>query len=188
MIRLAVLGMVGTSTTDPDSAEPPRAHALPGAADAITRLRSAGIAVALMTDLPADVAEPMLDSLRWNVGPEGFVDALITPEVAGAIEEAAAPDDPVAAAAPEVAAAMAQTLVDDPHEALVAVATVPEVRAGQAAGAGLLAGVLTGDETQDSEGEELRVAPGVHILDSIAELPDLLSTAPEIAPGHTPEA
>lgn len=188
MIRLAVLGMVGTSTTDPDSAQPPRAHALPGAADAITRLRSAGIAVALMTDLPADVAEPMLDSLRWNVGPEGFVDALITPEVAGAIEEAAAPDDPVAAAAPEVAAAMAQTLIDDPLEVLIAGATAPEVRAGQAAGAGLLAGVLTGDETENGDGEELRVAPRVHILDSLAELPDLLGTAPGFVPGYTLEA
>ena len=188
MIRLAVLGMVGTSTTGPDSAQRLRAHALPGAVDAITRLRSAGIAVALMTDLSADVAEPMLESLRWNVGPEGFVDALITPEVAGAIEKAAAPDDSVAAAAPEVAAAMAQTLVDDPHEVLVAGATVPEVRAGQAAGAGLIAGVLTGDETDNGDGEELRVVPGVHILDSIGELPDLLGAAPEIASGHTPEA
>ncbi len=60
--------------------------------------------------------------------------------------------------------------VDAVHEVAVAGDTVSDLEAGMAAGAAVVAGVLTGahDRTQ------LEAAPHTHVLDSIADLPGVI--------------
>ena len=60
--------------------------------------------------------------------------------------------------------------VDDPAAVAVVGDTPSDIRAGVAAGASIVAGVLTGAGTRT----ELRTAGATHVLDTIAELPDLL--------------
>jgi phosphoglycolate phosphatase-like HAD superfamily hydrolase len=68
---------------------------------------------------------------------------------------------------------MARLAVTDPARVLVAGDTVLDVRAGRAAGAGLVIGVLTGAQGAAELGDE---AP-TQVLAGVADLPALLGLA-----------
>lgn len=74
-----------------------------------------------------------------------------------------------------VLTAMLRLGVDDVRETAVAMSTEAGVTAGRRSGAGVVAGVLTGTAPDG----KLRRAGASHVLSSVADLPDLLtSTAP----------
>lgn len=67
--------------------------------------------------------------------------------------------------------AMMRTGVTDPARVLVAGDTALDIRAGRAAGVGLVIGVLSGSQTA----AELAIEHPDHILAGVAALPDLLA-------------
>ena len=104
------------------------------------------------------MTDPLLAAVGWDV--PGTLDAVVCA-------------DEVAAGRPApdmIRAAMAGLDVTDPARVLVAGDTVLDVRAGRAAGACLVIGVLTGGQTA----AELRAEEPTHVLAGVAELPALL--------------
>ena len=69
--------------------------------------------------------------------------------------------------------------VDDVRETAVAHDTESGVLCGRRAGAGLVAGVLTGAHSAD----RLRRAGAMHLIPSIGHLPELLAPAGDPEPG-----
>lgn len=130
---------------------------LPGVADAIARLRAAGVRVALTTGFSDDVVEPLLASVGWRVGAQ--LDAVITTS-----------DVPAGRPAPYmIFRAMERTGVIDVRTVLAAGDTVVDLEAARNAGA-VAVGVLTGQTPRPA----LEAAPHGHILSSVAELPELI--------------
>lgn len=130
---------------------------LPGVADAIARLRAAGVRVALTTGFSDDVVQPLLASVGWRVGAQ--LDAVIT-------------TSDVSAGRPApymIFRAMERTGVIDVHAVLAAGDTVVDLEAARNAGA-VAVGVLTGQTPRAA----LEAAPHDHILESVAELPELI--------------
>jgi phosphoglycolate phosphatase-like HAD superfamily hydrolase len=70
-----------------------------------------------------------------------------------------------------VLSAVMRLEVDAVQEAAVAGDTASDLVAGSAAGASVVAGVLTGSHTR----EQLAAAPHTHILDSIADFPAIVT-------------
>lgn len=136
-----------------------RCAPLPGAREAIDTLRGAGCAVVLNTGFSPRTRDNLLASLGW----EGLADAVLSPADAGG-RGRPYPDMILTAllrvGAPSVDAVA--VVGDTPHD----------IRAGLNAGAGLVAGVLTGGRTPN----ELREAGAHHVLNSIADLPGLIPT------------
>lgn len=130
---------------------------LPGVADAIARLRAAGVRVALTTGFSDDVVQPLLASVGWRVGAQ--LDAVIT-------------TSDVSAGRPApymIFRAMERTGVIDVHAVLAAGDTVVDLEAARNAGA-VAVGVLTGQTPRPA----LEAAPHDHILESVADLPELI--------------
>jgi phosphoglycolate phosphatase len=129
-----------------------------GVPGAFAALRAAGVRIVLTTGFDRQVTDPLLAALGWTVGDP--VDAVVcASEVAGGRP------------APHmIHRAMELTGVTDPARVLVAGDTVLDVRAGHAAGAGIVVGVLTGGQTA----EELRAERPTHVLDGVHQLPTLL--------------
>ena len=69
-----------------------------------------------------------------------------------------------------ILAAVVRLEIDDVHAVAIAGDTVSDLLAGTRAGAGIVAGVLTGADDRAT----LETAPHTHILDSIADLPAVL--------------
>jgi phosphoglycolate phosphatase len=141
------------------AADPPTP--LPGVPEALAALRAAGVRVALTTGFDRQVTDPLLAALGWGV--PGTLDAVVCA-------------DEVAAGRPApdmIRAAMARLGVADPARVLVAGDTALDVRAGHAAGAGLVVGVLTG--AQDAA--DLRAEAPTQVLSGVAELPAFLRLA-----------
>jgi hypothetical protein len=69
-------------------------------------------------------------------------------------------------------AAMLRLGVEDVQEAAFAGSTASEIRCARRAGAGVVAGVLTGGHTAD----RLRTAGATQLIDRIAQLPGLLGS------------
>lgn len=133
-----------------------RVTEIPGAEDAIRALRAEGRAVALTTGFARATADAILGALGWH----GLVDAVVTPAEAG--RGRPAPDLNLTALIRTGASSV---------DALAAVGdTASDIRSGRAAGAGLVAGVLTGSLSRD----RLLAAGADEVLDSVADLPDLL--------------
>jgi phosphoglycolate phosphatase len=131
---------------------------LAGVGEALAVLRAAGIRIALTTGFDRQVTDPLLDAVGWHVG--DVLDAVVC---AGEIAAGRpAPD--------MIHEAMRLTGVDDPASVLAAGDTELDIRAGRAAQAGMIVGVLTGAQTR----EELERAEPTHILHSLAELPELI--------------
>jgi phosphoglycolate phosphatase len=140
------------------TADPPKP--LPGVPEALAALRATGVRVALTTGFDRQVTEPLLAAVGWDV--PGTLDAVVcADEVASGRP---APD--------MIREAMARLGVTDPAHVLVAGDTVLDVRAGLAAGAGLVVAVLTGAQ----EAPELRAAGPTRVLSGVAEVPALLET------------
>ncbi len=136
------------------------ASPMPGATAAIEKLAGAGIRICVTTSQSRRVMTLVLDALGWW----DRIDLALCPE-----------DVPRGAPWPDVVlTAMLRLGVADVREAAVAFSTESGIRCGRAAGAGIVAGVLTGEHS----GDRLRRAGATHLIPSIAQLPELL-----IAPG-----
>ena len=123
---------------------------LPGAAETITALRAAGIKVCLATGFAPATRDALLDALGW--GP--LIDLALSPVDAG--RGRPWPDLPLTALMRLGGGAVS--------ELLVAGDTASDVDAGLRAGAGMVAGVLTGSASR----EDLEKAGAPYILDTIA--------------------
>jgi phosphoglycolate phosphatase len=125
---------------------------LPGATETFAALRAAGIKVCLATGFSPATRDALLDALGWRA----LVDLVLSPADAG--RGRPWPDLPLTALLRLGGGAVG--------ELAVAGDTPSDVESGLRAGAGLVAGVLTGSSTR----EELERAKAPVILDSIADL------------------
>jgi phosphonatase-like hydrolase len=125
---------------------------LPGAAETITALRAAGIRVCLATGFSPPTRDALLDSLGWWP----LIDLALSPADAG--RGRPWPDLPLTA--------LIRLSGGSVGELAVAGDTASDIESGRRAGAGLVAGVLTGSASR----EELEKAGAPHVLDSIAGL------------------
>lgn len=129
---------------------------IPGAAEAITTLRNAGIRVALTTGFSAATQQRILAALNW----ERMADLVLAPGDGG--RGRPHPD--------LVLNALLRAGVDDVAQVAVVGDTANDIVSGRRAGASVLAGVLTGAHDRDA----LLAAGATHVLDSVADLPALL--------------
>ncbi|HEV2368958.1 MAG TPA: HAD family hydrolase [Acidimicrobiales bacterium] len=133
-----------------------RITALPGAVEAMARLRDAGVGVALLTGFPRSVQDTIIAVLGWH----DAADLTVCPEDAG--RGRPWPDMVLWSALRLEASAMsAVTVAGD---------TASDVESARRAGAGVAAGVLTGTAGAD----ELRAAGATHILPSVAQVAALV--------------
>ena len=133
-------------------------RALPGAVETFQRLRADGVKVALTTGFSRSTVDALLEHLGWR----DLVDLSLTPgEVGG---RGRPHPDMILAAADRLGVAdlTAVAVVGD---------TVSDIRSGLAAGASIVAGVLTGAHDRSALAE----AGATRVLDHVAELPALLS-------------
>jgi phosphonatase-like hydrolase len=149
-ITIACLDMAGTTVSDDGSGG--QVTALPGAAETITALRAAGIRVCLATGLAPPARDAVLDALGWWP----LIDLALSPADAG--RGGPWPDLPLAALIRLGGGAVS--------ELAVAGDTASDIESGLRAGAGLVAGVLTGSASR----EELEQAGAPHVLDSVGGL------------------
>ncbi|MEY9965821.1 phosphoglycolate phosphatase [Streptacidiphilus sp. MAP12-16] len=132
--------------------------ALPGAEDAMGELREAGLTVVLTTGFSGPTQQRILDALGW----QGLVDLALCPADAGGRGR---PYPDLA-----LAALLRTGGADDVRELAVVGDTGYDMRCGVSAGAGVVAGVLTGAHDE----ERLRADGATHVLSSVAKLPALL--------------
>ncbi|MCK0174570.1 phosphonatase-like hydrolase [Mycolicibacterium sp. F2034L] len=127
-----------------------------GAAEAISRLRAAGVKVALTTGFSASTQQRIIDALGWG----DIADLVLAP--GPGVRGRPYPD--------LVFSALMRAGVDDVRKVAVAGDTASDIRCGLSAGAAVAAGVLTGTHDRAA----FAVAGATHVLDSIAELPDIV--------------
>jgi phosphonatase-like hydrolase len=130
---------------------------IPGVPETLTRLREAGIRIALTTGFDREVTTALLGSLGWG----------------GELLDAVICVDDVAAGRPApylIFRAMEATGVTEVASVLTAGDTVRDVQAGRNAGAALVVAVLTGGVSHDTLA---RQSPS-HILPSVNQIPGLL--------------
>lgn len=143
------------------------AQPIPGAEATIQVLRQSGMKVCLTTGFSAATRDQLIQNVGWQL----LVDLALSPGEAG---RGRPHPDLVLRAALELGASdvRAVAAVGD---------TTSDLLAGWRAGAGVVAGVLTGAHSR----AQLESAPHTHILDSIADLPAVLNdldTPPETSP------
>lgn len=130
---------------------------VPGAREMIDTLRQRGVRVALNTGFDRETTHLLLDALRWR---EGVVDAVVC-------------GDEVAQGRPApymIFHCMEATGVADVRCVANVGDTVLDLQAGHNAGVALNIGVLSGAHGRD----QMQVQPHTHVLNSVAELPELL--------------
>jgi phosphonatase-like hydrolase len=129
---------------------------VPGAEEAIRELSESGMGLCLISSLPRRLLGLALDTLGWW----RLADLTLCPE-----------DVPRGGPWPDLMlAAMLRLGVEDVRAAAFAGSTASEIQCAKRAGAGIIAGVLTGGHT----GDRLRTAGATHLIDGIAQLPGLL--------------
>lgn len=129
---------------------------LPGAQEVICSLRDSEVRVCLTTGFSDSTREALVAALGW----EAMVDLTLSPGPGR--RGRPFPD--------LVLSALMALGIDAVQSVAVVGDTVNDLVAGHAAGAAVVAGVLTGAHGRD----ELAAAPHTHLLDSVAELPPLL--------------
>ena len=134
-----------------------RVSALPGSEGALERLRALGIRICLTTGFAPRTRDAIIRSLGWT----STVDLALSPADAG--RGRPWPD--------MVLTALMRLEIDDVRHVAVAGDTTHDLLAGWRAGASIVAGVLTGAHDR----ELLATAPHTHLIDSIAELPEVLT-------------
>jgi phosphoglycolate phosphatase len=130
--------------------------AIPGAEECLARLRQAGMRLCLTTGFSATTRDRIMAALGW----EGLVDLVLSPADAG--RGRPWPD--------MILTAVLSLRIDDVAEVAVVGDTSSDLLAGTRAGASVVVGVLSGAHSRP----ELARAPHTHLIDSVADLPDLL--------------
>lgn len=131
-------------------------RALPGAVEVFDQLRGDGVPVCLTTGFAPATRDTLLAHLGWRP----LVDLALSPADAGRGRPW-----------PDMVQLAARTLgVSAPSAVAVVGDTASDVRAGLAAGASVVAGVLTGAGTR----ADLESAGATHVLATIAEFPAAL--------------
>ncbi len=129
---------------------------VPGATAAIDRLRAGGCAIAMTTGFDRVLADDLIARLGWG--------SLVDVTVGG---------DEIANGRPApdlILEAAARAGVPDLEQVAVCGDTINDVGAGLASSAGVVVAVRTGDEPPRPSD----LPAGVHLLDSVADLPGLL--------------
>ncbi|MFD3803277.1 phosphonatase-like hydrolase [Streptomyces sp. NPDC058619] len=144
---------------------------LPGAREAIEELRADGRTVVLTTGFARVTQDAILDALGWR----DLADLTLCPADAGG-RGRPYPD--------MVLAAFLRTgAVADVRDVVVAGDTAYDMLSGSRAGAGLVAGVLTGAHDRAALAEH----GATHVLGSVAELPAVLAAARPARPARRAE-
>jgi phosphonatase-like hydrolase len=126
--------------------------ALPGAVETMAAVREAGIKVCLTTGFAPATRDRILDRLEWR----GSIDLALSPEDAG--RGRPWPD--------MILTAVIRLGIEDVRQVAVAGDTASDLLSGWRAGAGIVAGVLTGAHGRD----EFGAVPHTHILERVADL------------------
>jgi phosphonatase-like hydrolase len=131
-------------------------HPVPGAVRVLDQLRGTGITVCVLTSLPRRVLDRVVDAAGLGC----HIDLALSPD-----------DVPRGFPAPDlVLMSVLQTGTESVGEVAVIHGTGAGVEGGRRAGASIVAGVLTGPHPA----RRLRSAGATNILESIAELPELV--------------
>jgi phosphonatase-like hydrolase len=125
---------------------------IPGAIELFERCRAAGIRTCLTTGFAPATRDAIVDRLGWA----RLVDLVLSPADAG--RGRPFPD--------MILTAIVRLGVTGVAEVAVAGDTTNDLVAGTRAGAGIVAGVLTGAHTA----EQLAAAPHTHLIESVADL------------------
>jgi phosphonatase-like hydrolase len=133
-----------------------RVGPMPGAPQALAEMREIGLRTCLTTGFAAATRDRILGALGWD----DLVDLALSPADAG--RGRPFPD--------MILTAVVRLQIDDVRDVVIAGDTISDLLAGTRAGAGIVAGVLTGAHDRPM----LETAPHTHILESIADLPALL--------------
>jgi phosphonatase-like hydrolase len=133
-------------------------HAVPidGAAEAVTRLRRNGIRVALATGFSGSTQEKLLAAMGW----QSLADLVIAP--GDGVRGRPYPD--------LILSALMRLEIDGVANVATLGDTSSDVESGLRAGAGIVAGTLTGAHDE----QRLRAAGATHIVGSVAEFAELL--------------
>jgi phosphonatase-like hydrolase len=131
-------------------------QAVAGAEDLLHELRESGVKIALATGFSRRICDILLDALGWRE----LVDVTLSPAEAG--RGRPFPDLPLTA--------LLRTSVSRVDAVVVVGDTASDMLSGIASGAGLVVGVLTGAHDEAT----LRDAGADEVLESIADLSELL--------------
>ena len=129
---------------------------IPGAAEAITALRDAGIKVALTTGFSRTSQDRLLNALGWTE----IADLTLAPSDAG--RGRPYPD--------MILTALLRLDIDAVDHVAVLGDTTSDIASGLAAGARIVAGTLTGAHDE----EQLRAAGATHVVASVTEFAELI--------------
>lgn len=130
---------------------------VPGAGELLAHLAESGCRICVLTTVPRRLATAIIRVAGWL----DRINLTLTVD-----------DVPRGCPAPDLAlAAMLRTGVADVRELAMVEATGPGVACGRCAGAGLVAGVLTGPHAE----ARLAMSGATHVIDSVADLPETLS-------------
>jgi phosphoglycolate phosphatase len=132
------------------------ARPIEGAAEAISRLRSAGVKVALTTGFSGTTQGKLLAALGW----QSLADLVLAP--GDGVRGRPFPD--------LILSAVIQAQVDAVHNVAVLGDTSSDVESGRRAGAAIAAGTLTGAHDE----QQLRAAGATHVVGNVAEFADLI--------------
>ncbi|MCX4094216.1 phosphonatase-like hydrolase [Nocardia sp. alder85J] len=132
------------------------ARPIPGAAEAITRLRAAGVKVALTTGFSPDTRDRLLAAVGWGE----LADLALSPADAG--RGRPYPD--------LVLTAVLRLRIDAVDRVAVLGDTASDIGTGLAAGARIVAGTRTGAHTE----EQLLAAGATHVVPSVVEFAELI--------------
>ena len=133
-----------------------RVGPIPGAEETFAALRRHGVKVCLTTGFSPTTRNAVLDALGWD----DQVDLVLSPADCG--RGRPYPD--------MILCAILRLGVDDVRAVAVVGDTTSDLIAGHRSGAGIVAGVLTGEQEEAA----LAAAPHTHLLASVADLPGLL--------------
>ncbi|GAA5052545.1 phosphonatase-like hydrolase [Nocardia callitridis] len=131
---------------------------IPGAAEAISTLRTAGVKVALSTGFSATTRDRLLEALGWT----DIADLVLAPQDAG--RGRPYPD--------MVLTALLRLGIDAVDQVAVLGDTSSDIASGLAAGARIVAGTRTGAHDE----QRLRAAGATHVVASVTEFTHLILT------------
>lgn len=131
-------------------------RAIPGAAEAMSELRTAGVKVVLTTGFSGPTQARLLAALGWD----DIADLVLAP--GDGVRGRPYPD--------LVLTALLRTGVDDVAKVAVLGDTSSDILSGRRAGAAVVAGALTGAHDEQT----LRAAGATHVIASVADFPHLV--------------